>query len=306
MSAFNLEKPATIVGLGEVLWDVFPDGPRFGGAPANFACSAAELAGDCADVFMVGAIGADDLGRRAVLSLREHGVDPSYISVVEQPTGQVLVNFDAAGHPSYEIASDTAWDNVPTSDAVLQLATRSDAVCFGTLAQRCDTTRRTIHEFIRRAPTSCLRILDINLRPPFWSETVVIEALQLANVLKLNDAELAIVGEMLQWQGTEGGLLQQLMDQFSIELVALTRGAEGALLMTKSGDSSESPSHSIAVADTVGAGDAFTAALAIGLLNGLPLAAINAWANRVAAFVCSQPGATPKLPAELHLEQSLL
>jgi fructokinase len=293
-----------IVGLGEVLWDVFPDGPRFGGAPANFACSAAELAGERIDVFMVGAVGVDDLGRRAVESLRKHGVDPSYIAVVEQPTGQVLVKFDAAGHPSYEIATDTAWDNVPSPDALLQLAGRVDAVCFGTLAQRSDATRRTIHEFIRATPAGCLRVLDINLRPPFWSETAAIESLHFANVLKLNDVELGALAELLKWKGTPRELLRQLMDQFSLQAVALTRGDQGALLMASSGESSDSPGEPTAVVDTVGAGDAFTAALVVGLLAGLPLAAINTWANRVAAFVCSQPGATPTFPTELRFDKS--
>ncbi|HJQ80072.1 MAG TPA: PfkB family carbohydrate kinase [Lacipirellulaceae bacterium] len=293
-----------IVGIGEVLWDVFPDGPRFGGAPANFACSAAELAGERIDVFMVGAVGSDDLGRQAVDSLCAHGVDPSYIAVVEQPTGQVLVKFDAVGHPSYEIATDTAWDNVPLSDALLQLAGRADAVCFGTLAQRSDTTRRTMHAFLRATPAWCLRVLDLNLRPPFWSETAAIESLNFANVLKLNDVELGSLAELLKWKGTQGELLRQLMHQFSLQLVALTRGDRGALVMASSGESSDSPGEPAAVVDTVGAGDAFTAALVVGLLAGLPLAAINTWANRVAAFVCSQPGATPTFPAELRLEHS--
>jgi fructokinase len=293
-----------VVGIGEVLWDVFPDGPRFGGAPANFACSAAELAGERFELFMVGAVGADDLGRRAVESLRKHGVDPSYIAVVEQPTGQVLVKFDAAGNPSYEIAVDTAWDNVPSSDALLQLAGRADAVCFGTLAQRSDTTRRTIHALLRATPAWCLRVLDINLRPPFWNETTAIESLNLANVLKLNDVELGALAELLKWKGTERELLRQLMDAFSLQVVALTRGERGALVMASSGESSDSPGESTAVVDTVGAGDAFTAALVVGLLAGLPLAAINTWANRAAAFVCSQPGATPAFPAELRLDKS--
>jgi fructokinase len=303
MSLSNVKKPC-IVGLGEVLWDVFPDGPRFGGAPANFACSAAELAGQHAEVFLVSAIGPDDLGRRAIDSLRQHGVDPSHIAVVERPTGQVLVKFDAAGHPSYEIARDTAWDSVPISVPTLQLAGRVDAVCFGTLAQRSDTTRRTIHDFLRSTRAGCLRVLDINLRPPYWNETVVTELLHLANVLKLNDVELVAVGQILQWTGSDRELLRKLIDRFSLELVALTRGADGALLMARSGEFSESPGQPTAIADTVGAGDAFTAAMVIGLLRGQPLAEINTWANRVAAFVCSQPGATPKFPNELQFVQS--
>jgi fructokinase len=300
MSLRNPADRATIVGLGEVLWDVFPDGPRFGGAPANFACSAAELARERSDVFMVGAVGPDELGRRAIESLRQHSVDTRYVAVVERPTGQVLVKLDAEGHPSYEIATDTAWDNVPWSDSLQQLAGRSDAVCFGTLAQRSDVTRRVIQQFLRATPAACLRVLDINLRPPFWNETVVIESLQLANVLKLNDAELVALADVLHWTGTDQDLLQRLIKEFALHLVALTRGADGALLVSKTGERSDLPGEPTAVADTVGAGDAYTAVLVVGLLSGMPLNAINGWATRVATFVCSQPGATPAFPASLR------
>ncbi|HEX2476804.1 MAG TPA: carbohydrate kinase [Lacipirellulaceae bacterium] len=289
-----------IVGLGEVLWDVFPDGPRFGGAPANFACSVAELADGNLDVFMVGAVGPDELGRRAVDSLREHGVDTRHVATVSEPTGQVLVKFDAAGHPSYEIATDTAWDNIPWSDDLRQLAGRTDAVCFGTLAQRSQRSRETIQDFARATRPECLRVLDINLRPPFWNETVVIESLELANALKLNDEELPALADILGWKGTNESILQKLMTTFSLDLVALTRGEAGAFLVTKSGERSDLPGQPTAVADTVGAGDAYTAALVVGRLNNLPLNAINAWANKVASFVCSQPGGTPQFPPHLR------
>ena len=291
---------ATVIGIGEILWDVFPDGPRFGGAPANFACSIAELARDRIDVYMAGGVGADDLGRRAIEALQLHGVDTSCVAVVDRPTGQVLVELDAVGQASYEFAADAAWDNVAWSDGLQQLATCADAVSFSTLGQRSEISRQTIQRFVRATPAKCLRVLDINLRPPFWNEEIVMQSLRLANVLKLNDAELSVLAEMLGWSGADHELLQQLVDRFSLQLAAVTRGAAGALLLRESGEQSDLPGQPTVVVDTVGAGDSFTAALVIGLLSGLPLATINAWGNRIAAFVSSQPGATPYIPDYLH------
>jgi fructokinase len=291
---------ATVTGIGEILWDVFPDGRRFGGAPANFACNVAELAGDRIDVYMAGGVGANDLGRRAIEALRGHGVDTSCVAVVDCPTGQVLVKLDAARRASYEFAADAAWDNVAWSDGLQQLAARADAVCFSTLGQRSEILRQTIQRFVRATPAKCLRVLDINLRPPFWNEAIVLQSLQLANVLKVNDAELSVLADILGWSGADHELLQRLVERFSLRLVALTRGAAGALLLSESGERSDLPGQPTVVVDTVGAGDSFTAALVIGLLSGLPLSTINAWGNRVAAFVSSQPGATPRLPHYLH------
>jgi fructokinase len=290
----------TVVGIGEILWDVFPDGPRFGGAPANFACSVAQLCGGGMDVHLAGGVGRDDLGRRAIELLQTRGVDTSFVSLVDRPTGQVLVELDPAGHASYEFAADAAWDNVACSDKLNQLATRANAVCFGTLGQRSEISRETIQRFLRATRPDCLRILDINLRPPFWNKEIVLQSLELANVLKLNDTELASLADLLGWKSAGDELLDQLMDGFSLQLVALTHGADGAVIRSALGQHSELPGQPIAVADTVGAGDAYTAVLAIGSLNGIPLETINAWAIRVAAFVCSQPGATPHLPDYLH------
>jgi fructokinase len=290
----------TVVGLGEILWDVFPDGAHFGGAPANFACSVAELCGGGMEVYIVGSVGRDDLGRRAVELLRGHGVDTSCVSTVDRPTGQVLVQLDEAGRPSFEIAADTAWDNLASCDELQQLAARADAVCFGTLGQRSDVSRRTIQSCMRATRPDGLRILDINLRPPFWNKEIVVQSLELANILKLNDTELPTVAEALGWKGTADELVERLMDAFSLQVVALTRGADGALLRSASGETSDLPSQPVTVVDTVGAGDAYTAVLVIGMLQGLPLETINAWGNRVASFVCSQAGATPHIPDYLH------
>src|SRR5215510_4435415 len=296
----SMMRRATVIGIGEILWDVFPDGPRFGGAPANFACSVAELARDRIDVYTAGAVGTDGLGRSAIEVLRGRGVDTSCVAVVDLPTGQVLVKLDAAGRASYEFAADAAWDDLAWSDGLEQLAARADAVCFSTLGQRSGIARQTIQRFVRATPASCFRVLDINLRPPFWNEEIVLQSLQLANVLKLNDAELLVLADMLRWSGADLELLQRLVDRFSLRLVSLTRGAEGAVLLSESGEQSDLPGQTTVVVDTVGAGDSFAAALVIGLLSGLPLAKINAWGNRVAAFVSSQPGATPHIPHYLR------
>jgi fructokinase len=289
-----------IVGLGEVLWDVFPDGPRFGGAPANFVTSVAALAPTSFDVQMVTAVGRDDLGRRALELLQKRGVNTSCVAVVDRPTGQVLVRLDAAGQPSYEISEGAAWDNIEWTHQLRQVATTAEAVCFGTLGQRSETSRRTIQRFVEATPENCLRVFDVNLRPPSWTEEIVLRSLELANVVKLNDAELAELAPVLDLSGTLDDMLSHLIRRFSLRVVALTRGEDGALVVSASGESSDLPSQPTAVADTVGAGDAYTAALAIGLLRGLSIETINAWAIRVAAFVCSQPGATPALPDELR------
>ena len=187
----------TVVGIGEILWDVFPDGPRFGGAPANFACSAAELARDRIDVYTAGGVGADDLGGRAIEALHAHGVDTSCVAMVDCPTGQVLVELDAAGGASYAFAANAAWDDFAWSEELQKLAARADAVCFSTLGQRSGLSRQTVQRFLRATPAKCLRVLDINLRPPFWNEAVVLQSLQLANVLKVNDAELSVLADVL-------------------------------------------------------------------------------------------------------------
>ena len=296
----SLTRRATVIGIGEILWDVFPDGPRFGGAPANFACSVAELARDRIDVYVAGAVGGDDLGQRAIEALRLHGVQTSHVSIVDRSTGQVRVTLDAAGRASYEFAADAAWDNLAWSNGLEQLAARADAVCFSTLGQRSEISRQTIQRFVQATSAACLCVLDINLRPPFWNEEILFQSLQLANVLKLNDAELSILAGMLHWRGEDLELLQRLVDRFSLQLVALTRGAAGATLLSKSGEQSDLPGQPTIVVDTVGAGDSFTAVLVIGLLSGHPLAKINAWGNRVAAFVSSQPGATPHIPHYLR------
>lgn len=282
---------SVIVGLGEVLWDLFPDGPRFGGAPANFACHAAALG---ADSRMVSSVGADPLGADALNALRARGVATDCVSeLADFPTGTVQVTLDGRGQASYEFAADAAWDHLPWSDAVGQLATQTEAVCFGSLGQRGPAARSTIQRFLAAMPAASLRVLDINLRPPFYDDQVILNALQAANVLKLNDEELPIVADVCGLHGDD--LPQQLGQRFQLQAVAVTRGSRGALLY-RGERVWEQEGLPVRVQDTVGAGDSYTAALVLGLLAQLPPAKVNRVACEVAAYVCGQPGATPELP----------
>ncbi len=285
----------TVIGLGEILWDVFPDGPRFGGAPANVACHAAQLG---AKAYMVSAIGPDDLGTKAIQALKDKGVETSHVEESEFPTGIVTVQLDKAGKANYQFAMDTAWDHLEWTDDLLSLARKTQAVCFGTLGQRGEVSRRTIHQFVKATPSDALRVFDINLRPPFYTDAVILESLSIANILKLNDDELPLLVRLCGLSGSEVEMMKALIKKYQLQLVALTRGDQGAVLC-RGEEISEYSGVPTTVADTVGAGDAFTAALVMGLLNGHPLDTINQTACKIAAFVCSQPGATPKLPAHL-------
>jgi fructokinase len=290
---------STVVGIGELLWDLFPEGARFGGAPVNFACHAAALG---AGVHAATSVGNDELGRQAVKELQSHGVNADAVAICETaPTGTVQVAVDVAGKAAFTFAPDVAWDHVQWSEGIARLATICDAVCFGTLGQRSAESRETIQRFVGATPAASLRVFDINLRPPFYSEEAIRESLALASVLKLNDDELPILAAMCGAAGSQVEVLAQLARQFDLQLVALTRGPRGAILL-RGGEVSEAHGVPVAVKDTVGAGDAFTAALVLGLLRNDPLDEINRRACAVAAYVCSQTGATPTLPEALRRE----
>ena len=290
----------TIVGLGEILWDVFPDGPRFGGAPANFACSAAELTQGSCRVEMISAVGDDEFGPPALQALRDHGVGVDYVPIKAQQTGQVLVRLDDKGQATYTFAEDTAWDNLNWSTDLAALAMHTAAVCFGTLGQRSNASQDVIRRFVDATPGDCLRIFDINLRPPYWTPDVIRQSLPLSNILKLNDAELPELAALLDLSGSDEQLAAQLIDHFQLKLVVLTRGDNGSLLVDATGQTSELAGDRIPVVDTVGAGDSFTAAIAVGLLKGLDLSSLHRRAADVAAFVCSRAGATPSIPSHLR------
>ncbi len=287
-----------VVGLGEALWDVFDDQALFGGAPANFACHAAAMG---AQACMVSAVGSDELGERALTSLRSCGVDVAAVARLDNvPTGTVRVSLDPRGVPRYTIIRGVAWDRIPWSPAVETLAGRADAVCFGSLAQREDQSRRTIHRFLQATPPTCLRVFDVNLRQEFFSRDIIERSLACSSVLKLNDEELPVLADLLGLKATdEGGRIDQLLDRFDLQWVVLTLGERGATVARRNVRASARP-QPVQVRDTVGAGDAFTAVITMGLLAGCVLNALVAHACRVAAYVCSQSGAVPPLPGDLR------
>ena len=284
-----------IVGLGEILWDVFPHGAKLGGAPLNFSCSAAELAGGKAEVVMVSAVGDDEMGRQAVKAIQQHGVQTESVQTNESETGQVLVELDSAGVASYRFAENSAWDHLTWNDDLQRLALKCSAVCFGTLGQRATQSRGTIQKFVAVTSETALRIFDINIRRPFYSEDIIRESLALANLLKLNEDELPELAAMCGLDGTNIDIMQQLADVFQLRGVALTQGSAGAILMWD-GNLSEQPGIEVQVADTVGAGDAYTASMALGLLGLQDIDDVNRQAVKTAAYVCSQPGATMSFP----------
>lgn len=282
-----------VVGVGEVLWDVFPDGEHFGGAPANVAVHAAALGADAA---MVSAVGQDAGGAAALKQLSAVGVDCSAVArLADHPTGVVRVRVDAAGLPSYDIAAGSAWDFIPLTGAVEQISQRADAICFGTLAQRSPISLATIRRAVAGTRESAWRLFDVNLRQNYYDAGVVIDSLELANAVKLNEAEMLVIARLCRLESaTVVDQLRELCERFGLRLAALTRGAAGSVLVSARGVW-ESPAPATEIVDTVGAGDAFAAALLVGILSGESMDDVNRWANAVASYVCSQPGATPPL-----------
>jgi len=287
-----------IVGIGEVLWDVFPDGEHFGGAPANVAMHAAALG---AAAYMISAVGPDARGAAALARLDAAGVNRDAVAELRgRPTGVVNVSVDANGQPAFEIATDAAWDYLPWSETVETVAQNADAICFGTLAQRSSVSRNTIRRALRVPPERAWRLFDVNLRQHYFDEQMVIASLELANAVKLNHEELPVIASLCKLPaGGVADQLRMLCDWFGLRLAALTRGAGGSVLVTAT-EACEASAPATEVRDTVGAGDAFTATLLVGLLDRRPLVEISARANAVAAYVCSQPGATPPIPPELR------
>jgi len=296
MTTETTDRP--IVGLGEVLWDVFPTGAVFGGAPANFACHVAALGGRSS---MVSAVGDDSLGHEALATLRARGVDLGTVQIDPlHPTGTVQVSIDAAGVASYVFASDTAWDRIQWDKSVWLLSKSCAAVCFGTLGQRSATSRQTIERFVLGTPSTALRVFDVNLRQDFYSAETIQESLWIANALKLNAEELPVVADACGIAAASTvGMLEAIQQRYDLRLAVLTLGAEGSVVIAD-GKSSEQPATAVDVVDTVGAGDAFTAALVMGTLRGLPLDLIHRHAASLAAFVCTRQGATPEIPAALR------
>lgn len=289
-------KKNIVVGIGEILWDLLPSGKQLGGAPANFAYFAHALG---AESYVASSVGRDSSGREILAKLDELGLDRRHVAAdKEHLTGVVEVRLDGDGKPSYEIKEDVAWDFIRSSSDLLSLARKADAVCFGTLAQRSVVTRETIRAFVDSVAGTGLKVFDINLRQSFYDGRMIHDLLKRTNILKLNDEELAIVTNLLSVSGSETEVAAKLLRQYELRLVAVTKGAAGATLYGSEGSCS-SKGKAVRVVDTVGAGDAFTAGLVMGLLNDFTLPAIGELANSLAVYVCGQHGATPPLPPEI-------
>lgn len=286
--------PARLVaGLGEILWDLLPSGRQLGGAPANFAYHAGRLG---CTATIVSAVGTDTLGEDIVRRLDTLGVKRDYLAVSSKyPTGTVTVALGAGGQPTFTIHENVAWDHIPWTPALGRLAGRLDAVCFGSLCQRSKTSRQTVRRFLAAVPDRCIRIFDVNLRQHWYDREIIETSLGLADVVKLNDDELPVVATLLKLRGRGDDALLELLERWGLRLAALTRGANGSVLRT-SQQRVENPGVPVEVADTVGAGDAFAAALAVGLLREDPLERISEAANRLGAYVAGCAGATPNLP----------
>lgn len=281
-----------IVGLGEALWDVLPEGKKLGGAPANFAYHAGQYG---LQSVAVSALGKDKLADETIKQLDEKKL--RYVMPqVPYPTGTVQVTLDDQGVPTYDIKENVAWDNIPFSDEVKEVAENAAAVCWGSLAQRNVVSRETIYHFLDHTPDGCLKIFDINLRQNFYNREVVCESLRRCDVLKINDEELVIVSRLLELQGLDiESKCRQLLAEYGLRMLVLTCGVNGSYVFTADSMSfQETPK--VEVADTVGAGDSFTGTFCANILLGKSVAEAHRLAVEVSAYVCTQNGAMPDIP----------
>lgn len=286
-----------VVGMGEALWDVLPEGKKIGGAPANFAYHVSQFGlTSC----VVSAVGADALGKEIQENLTSKGLN-HLIAEVPYPTGTVQVEIDQAGVPQYEIKENVAWDNIPYTSQLESLAKRTQAVCFGSLAQRNVVSRETIDRFLDAMPQTedSLVVFDVNLRQGFYNKEILCNSMKRCNILKINDEELVTVSRMFGYPGID---LQDkcwiLLGKYNLKMLILTCGINGSYVFTP-GNVSFQPTPKVDVADTVGAGDSFTAAFIASILKGKSVAEAHSIAVRTSAFVCTKDGAMPVLPSDL-------
>ena len=291
-----MTEPALMIGLGEILWDLLPSGKVLGGAPANFAYMSSVL-GD--QGIVASRIGNDDLGRDTCRVMQELGLSTAYLQHDERhETGTATVSIDTAGQPNFTIKNSVAWDFLDWSPQWEELSSRADVVCFGSLAQRSEKSAATIERFLKNTPKNTLRICDVNLREPFYTQGVLRRSFQYADIVKLNDQELLQVSYIFKLGiGTDEMLAQRLLHLCDLRLVCITCGSRGSLLVTE-GEVVEHKGFRVTVADAVGAGDAFTACLAHHYLRGHSLQEISESANRFASWVATQRGATPPISTD--------
>ena len=284
-----------IVGLGEALWDVLPEGKKLGGAPANFAYHAAQFG---LDTIAISALGEDKLAEETIEALNEHNLN-YLMPRVPYPTGTVQVTLTGDGIPTYDIKENVAWDNIPLTDEMLEIAKNARAVCFGSLAQRNVVSRENIHKFLDATPDDCVKIFDINLRQQFYTKEVIKESLKRCNILKINDEELVLIGRMFGYPGLDiENKCWLILGKYNLDMLVLTCGTNGSYVFTP-GQMSFQETPKVEVADTVGAGDSFTGSFCASILNGKPVPEAHKTAVQVSAFVCTQNGAMPTVPDRL-------
>ena len=286
-----------IVGLGEVLWDVLPEGRKLGGAPANFAYNVRQFGFDS---LAISAVGNDKLGDETLAALKNKGLD-FIMPQVPYPTGTVLVSLDDEGIPAYDIRENVAWDNIPFTPEMKAAAQNCRAVCWGSLAQRNVVSRTTINRFLDAMPDGGgrLKVFDINLRQKFYTKEVIMESLRRCNVLKINDEELVVIGRLFDYPGVEMRIKCWLiLGKDNLDMLGLTCGVNGSYVFTP-GRVSFQETPRVDVVDTVGAGDSFTGAFCAAILKGMPVPEAHKLAVEISAYVCTQSGAMPVLPASI-------
>jgi fructokinase len=284
-----------VIGLGEAVWDIFPDSRRAGGAPGNVAYHIGQLGGRA----LVGSrFGNDELGHALAEHLESEGLDLSVIQWDDDaPTGAVTVHLEDAAHPYYTIHQPAAWDNLEATPELLAAAADADAICFGTLAQRSPAARETIHNVLSATSEKCLLVYDVNLRQNFYDRQWIEESLADCGIAKINHEEVRVVAPLLRLPMDELEFAQTAVDRYMLNAICVTRAAEGCLVVADD-DVFDIPGERVRVADTVGSGDAFTAALIVALCNDWPLEKAARFANRVGALVATKVGATPRVGRE--------
>ena len=279
-----------VIGIGELLWDLLPEGKKLGGAPCNFVYHANKLG---ASARILSAVGSDEMGREILETIKRKNLSTDLIQINDNPTSTVDVKLNSIGVPKYVIHQNVAWDFLYFDENAIGMVNNADIVCFGSLAQRNAKSREIICKFLNVCKTDALIIFDINIRQTFYNKEIIENSLHFCNVLKMNEEEYPIVCNLIDLKGDDlDSNVRELMTKYDLNLLAFTKGAQGSILYTPT-EKSEMPTPKIDVKDTVGAGDSFAAAMAIGFVNKLPLRKLHEKAIEIASFVCESNGSMP-------------